>query len=115
LGATFVVNSEPHRGLFKTFSRFYWKHETYGESARTRIIKGAEREKDGMAAMPPRKKHVPADPCFKVSLLATIKSKWSPKEHKCSPKAKRDGSAPAHTWSELRRKRGRGIVVTEVE
>jgi hypothetical protein len=75
LGATFVVNSEPHRGLLKTYSWFYWKHETYGESARTRKFKGAERGKDGMAAMPPRKKHVPADACFKVSLLATTKSK----------------------------------------
>jgi hypothetical protein len=36
-------------------------------------------------------------------------------EHKCSPKTKRNGAAPAHARSEVTRKRGRGNVVAEVE
>jgi hypothetical protein len=42
-------------------------------------------------------------------------SRWSPKEHTCPPKTKRNGAAPAHARSEVARKRGRGNVVAEVE
>jgi hypothetical protein len=38
---------------------------------------------------------------------------WSPK-HKCFPKTKRNGAAPALTRSEVRLKRGRDNAVAEV-
>jgi|AntAceMinimDraft_1070359.scaffolds.fasta_scaffold174002_1 hypothetical protein len=51
-------------------------------------------------------------PAEKMLLVTKLES-CRPKEQKQSPKTKCNGAAPAHTRSEVRRKRGRGNVAID--